>query len=51
MSGSTSEQLIERRVRYASEVAAGTPAPLLRVSVGVEDIDDLRHELVQALDG
>ena len=44
------ETLIERRARYASEVAAGTPATLLRVSVGIEDIDDLWHDLEQALD-
>jgi len=44
------ETLIERRARYASEVAAGTPATLLRVSVGIEDVDDLWHDLEQALD-
>jgi cystathionine gamma-synthase len=45
------ETLIERRARYASEAAAGTPATLLRVSVGIEDVDDLWHDLEQALDG
>ena len=44
------ETLIERRARYASEMAAGTPATLLRVSVGIEDVDDLWHDLEQALD-
>ncbi len=44
------ETLIERRARYSSEVAAGTPATLLRVSVGIEDIDDLWHDLERALD-
>jgi cystathionine gamma-synthase len=44
------ETLIERRARYASEVAAGTPATLLRVSVGIEDIDDIWHDLERALD-
>ena len=37
---------IERRARYSSEVAAGTPVTLLRVSVGS---DDLWHDLEQAL--
>ena len=44
------ETLIERRARYESEAAAGTPATLLRVSVGIEDVDDLWHDLEQALD-
>jgi cystathionine gamma-synthase len=43
------ETLIERRARYESEVAAGTPATLLRVSVGIEDIDDIWRDLEQAL--
>jgi cystathionine gamma-synthase len=43
------ETLIERRARYESEVAAGTPATLLRVSVGIEDVEDLWHDLEQAL--
>ncbi len=43
------ETLIERRARYPSEVAAGSPATLLRVSVGIEDVDDLWHDLEQAL--
>ena len=44
------ETLIERRARYPSEVAAGTPATLLRVSVGIEDVEDLWHDLEQALE-
>jgi hypothetical protein len=44
------ETLIERRARYSSEVAAGTPATPLRVSDGIEDIDDLWHDLERALD-
>ena len=44
------ETLIERRARYSGEVAAGTPVTLLRVSVGIEDIDDLWHDLERALD-
>ena len=44
------ETLIERRARYESEVAAGTPATLLRLSVGIEDVDDLWHDLERALD-
>jgi cystathionine gamma-synthase len=43
------ETLIERRARYPTEVAAGTPATLLRVSVGIEDVDDLWHDLERAL--
>jgi cystathionine gamma-synthase len=43
------ETLIEGRARYASEVAARTPTTLLRLSVGIEDIDDLWHDLEQAL--
>jgi cystathionine gamma-synthase len=44
------ETLIERRARYPSEVAAGTPATLLRISLGIEDIDDLWRDLERALD-
>jgi cystathionine gamma-synthase len=45
------ETLMERRARYPGEVAAGTPASLLRVSVGIEDVEDLWHDLEQALAG
>jgi cystathionine gamma-synthase len=40
------ETLIERRARYAEEVA---PDALLRISVGVEDVEDLWRDLEQAL--
>jgi cystathionine gamma-synthase len=44
------ETLIERRARYPSELAVGTPATLLRLSVGIEDVDDLWNDLEQALE-
>jgi cystathionine gamma-synthase len=44
------ESLMERRARHADEVAAGTPETLLRLSVGIEDVEDLWADLVQALD-
>ena len=40
------ESLIERRSRYPSEVA---PEALLRLSVGIEDVEDLWADLEQAL--
>jgi len=40
------ETLIERRARYAEEVA---PEALLRVSVGIEDVEDLWADLSAAL--
>jgi len=43
------ETLIERRGRYLFE--EGTPAGLLRMSVGLEDVEDLWDDLAQALDG
>jgi cystathionine gamma-synthase len=43
------ETLIERRARYASERLAGTPPTLLRLSVGIEHVDDLWADLEQAL--
>lgn len=39
----------ERRARYASE-AAGVPAGLVRLSVGVEDARDLLADITRALD-
>jgi len=42
------ETLIERRARYAEEAA---PEALLRVSVGVEDVEDLWADLERALAG
>jgi cystathionine gamma-synthase len=43
------ETTLERRARYAGESAA-VPASLIRVSVGLEDVDDLWRDLQQALD-
>ncbi len=43
------ESTLERRRRWASESAA-VPESLLRLSVGIEDVDDLWADLVQALD-
>jgi cystathionine gamma-synthase len=42
------ETLMERRSRYADEA---TPPALLRVSVGIEDVDDLWTDLEAALGG
>ena len=44
------ESLIERRTRWAGEVAMGTPPTLLRLSVGIEHVEDLWADLEQALD-
>ena len=43
------ETLIERRARYESERRAGTPETLLRLSVGIEHVEDLWADLDQAL--
>ncbi|MEO6702704.1 MAG: PLP-dependent aspartate aminotransferase family protein [Jatrophihabitantaceae bacterium] len=43
------ESLIERRGRYPGEAAQGTPAALLRLSVGIEHVEDLWDDLSQAL--
>jgi cystathionine gamma-synthase len=43
------ESSMERRARYASERDAGTPANLIRLSVGLEHVDDLWRDLDQAL--
>jgi cystathionine gamma-synthase len=45
------ESLIERRARYAVDAANGAPANLLRFSVGIEHVEDLWNDLVQALEG
>ncbi|HET9659915.1 MAG TPA: aminotransferase class I/II-fold pyridoxal phosphate-dependent enzyme [Thermomicrobiales bacterium] len=42
------ESLIERRARWTAESAH---PGLLRLSVGIEDVDDLWRDLAQALDG
>jgi cystathionine gamma-synthase len=43
------ESLIERRARYAIDAATGTPPTLLRLSVGIEHVEDLWTDLAQAL--
>jgi cystathionine gamma-synthase len=43
------ESLIERRARYAVDAANGTPENLIRLSVGIEDVEDLWADLEQAL--
>ncbi len=43
------ESTLERRRRHRGEPAA-VPENLLRLSVGIEDVDDLWHDLAQALD-
>ena len=45
------ESLIERRARYAVDAANGAPENLLRLSVGIEDVEDLWNDLTQALTG
>jgi len=44
------ETLIERRARNDGDRDAGVPPTLLRISVGLEDVDDLWADLDQALD-
>ncbi len=44
------ESLIERRAAYVGEQSIGTPAALLRLSVGIENVEDLWLDLRQALD-
>ena len=39
------ESLIERRARYETDAAHGTPPSLLRLSVGIEHVDDLWADL------
>ena len=43
------ESLLERRARYPGERSIGTPAALVRFSVGVEDVEDLWADLLQSL--
>jgi cystathionine gamma-synthase len=45
------ESLIERRARHAVDAAHGTPPTLLRLSVGIEHVEDLWADLAQALSG
>lgn len=43
------ESLLERRGRYPGELQQQTPAELLRLSVGLEHVEDLWEDLEQAL--
>lgn len=43
------ESLIERRARHAVDAEHGTPPTLLRLSVGIEHVEDLWADLSQAL--
>jgi cystathionine gamma-synthase len=43
------ETTMERRARYESERAVGTPDTLIRLSVGLEHVEDLWRDLDQAL--
>ncbi|HEX4978531.1 MAG TPA: PLP-dependent transferase [Acidimicrobiales bacterium] len=44
------ETLVERRARYHWDAVAGVPPNLVRISVGLEHVDDLWRDLRQALD-
>jgi cystathionine gamma-synthase len=44
------ESLIERRAMHDVDASFGTPANLLRFSVGIEHVEDLWTDLTQALD-
>jgi cystathionine gamma-synthase len=44
------ESLIERRARHEVDAQFGTPANLLRLSVGIEHVEDLWADLSQALE-
>jgi cystathionine gamma-synthase len=43
------ETLLERRARYPTEAQAGTPPTLIRLSVGIENVEDIWTDLEQAL--
>jgi cystathionine gamma-synthase len=45
------ESLIERRAMHEVDASFGTPANLLRFSVGIEHVEDLWADLAQALEG
>ena len=45
------ESLIERRAMYPVDANRGVPAQLLRLSVGIEHVEDLWADLNQALSG
>ena len=44
------ESLLERRAQYPSDASRGSPANLLRMSVGLEHIEDIWADLAQALE-
>jgi cystathionine gamma-synthase len=44
------ESLIERRARHQADADAGTPPTLLRLSVGIEHVEDLWEDLASALE-
>jgi cystathionine gamma-synthase len=44
------ETLLERRARYAGDAAAGVSPTLIRLSVGIENVEDLWSDLARALD-
>ena len=44
------ETTLERRARYASEREVGIPDTLIRMSVGLEHVEDLWRDISQALD-
>jgi cystathionine gamma-synthase len=43
------ESLIERRARHEADASFGTPPTLLRLSVGIEHVEDIWADLEQAL--
>jgi cystathionine gamma-synthase len=43
------ESSMERRARYPSDRAAGVPDTLIRLSVGLEHVDDIWRDLERAL--
>ncbi|SHH22773.1 cystathionine gamma-synthase [Jatrophihabitans endophyticus] len=43
------ESMIERRARHPGDASYGVPEALLRLSVGIEDVEDLWDDLSQAL--
>jgi cystathionine gamma-synthase len=45
------ETSMERRTRWPGEVEIGTPPSLIRLSVGIEHVEDLWADLEQALEG
>jgi cystathionine gamma-synthase len=45
------ESLMERRAKYPVDAANGCPEALIRLSVGIEDVEDLWADLSQALAG